>query len=53
MGSFVKSWSTVMPFTFSMMVIEIVAGMVYGSTAFLTHGWHMGTRAVAFGLSAA
>ena len=30
------------------MVIEIVAGTVYGSMALLADGWHMGTHAVAF-----
>lgn len=30
------------------MVIEIIAGTVYGSMALLADGWHMGTHAVAF-----
>ncbi|CAH0530410.1 Cadmium, cobalt and zinc/H(+)-K(+) antiporter [Vibrio hippocampi] len=30
------------------MVIEIVAGTVYGSMALLADGWHMGTHAAAF-----
>jgi cation diffusion facilitator family transporter len=30
------------------MVIEIVAGTIYGSMALLADGWHMGTHAVAF-----
>ncbi|PKH04270.1 cation transporter [Psychromonas sp. MB-3u-54] len=30
------------------MVIEIIAGTIYGSMALLADGWHMGTHAVAF-----
>jgi cation diffusion facilitator family transporter len=30
------------------MVVEIVAGTIYGSMALLADGWHMGTHAVAF-----
>jgi cation diffusion facilitator family transporter len=35
-----------------MMVIEIICGMLFNSMALLADGWHMGTHAVAIGLSA-
>jgi cation diffusion facilitator family transporter len=38
--------------TFSMMVIEISAGYLFGSMALLADGWHMGTHAVALGITA-
>jgi cation diffusion facilitator family transporter len=38
--------------TFSMMVIEIVAGLLFGSMALLADGWHMGTHAGALGITA-
>lgn len=34
--------------TAATMVVEIVAGGVYGSMALLADGWHMGTHVVAF-----
>lgn len=34
-----------------MMVIEIVAGYMYGSMALLADGWHMGTHVAALGIS--
>mgnify|MGYP002068660006 CR=1 FL=1 len=34
------------------MVVEIVCGMLFGSMALLADGWHMGTHALALGLSA-
>ena len=34
-----------------MMVVEIVAGITYGSMALLADGWHMGTHAAAFGIT--
>lgn len=34
-----------------MMVLEIAAGMYYGSLALLADGWHMGTHAAALGIS--
>ncbi len=37
--------------TLSMMVIEISAGYLYGSMALLADGWHMGTHAVALGIT--
>jgi cation diffusion facilitator family transporter len=36
-----------------MMVVEIVAGSVYGSMALLADGWHMSTHAMALGMTAA
>jgi cation diffusion facilitator family transporter len=33
------------------MVVEIVAGTIYGSMALLADGWHMGTHAAAFGIT--
>ncbi len=38
--------------TLSMMIIEITAGYLYGSMALLADGWHMGTHAVALGITA-
>ncbi|MCB0327090.1 MAG: CDF family Co(II)/Ni(II) efflux transporter DmeF [Bdellovibrionales bacterium] len=37
--------------TFVMMVIEIVAGTVFGSMALLADGWHMGTHAAALSIT--
>ncbi len=37
--------------TFFMMIIEISAGYLYGSMALLADGWHMGTHAVALGIT--
>ncbi|MEZ8293928.1 CDF family Co(II)/Ni(II) efflux transporter DmeF [Vibrio splendidus] len=33
------------------MIVEIVAGTIYGSMALLADGWHMGTHAAAFGIT--
>ncbi|MEZ8372229.1 CDF family Co(II)/Ni(II) efflux transporter DmeF [Vibrio splendidus] len=33
------------------MVVEIVAGTIYGSMALLADGWHMGTHAAAFSIT--
>ena len=38
--------------TLTMMVIEIAAGYLSGSMALLADGWHMGTHAVALGITA-
>ncbi|MCK7512431.1 MAG: cation transporter [Desulfobacterales bacterium] len=38
--------------TLAMMVVEIAAGMAFGSMALLADGWHMGTHAVALGITA-
>ncbi|NNK84563.1 MAG: cation transporter, partial [Desulfobacterales bacterium] len=37
--------------TLSMMIVEISAGYFYGSMALLADGWHMGTHAVALGIT--
>ena len=34
--------------TATMMIIEVVAGVIFGSMALLADGWHMGTHAAAF-----
>ena len=34
-----------------MMVIEIAAGLAFGSMALLADGWHMGTHTLALGLN--
>ena len=41
----------VVALTAAMMVVEIAAGMAYGSMALLADGWHMSTHAAALGLS--
>ncbi|MBE8556342.1 CDF family Co(II)/Ni(II) efflux transporter DmeF [Vibrio cyclitrophicus] len=33
------------------MIVEIIAGTIYGSMALLADGWHMGTHAAAFGIT--
>ncbi len=38
--------------TAAMMVVEIIAGWVYGSMALLADGWHMSTHATALGTTA-
>ncbi|MBI5579680.1 MAG: CDF family Co(II)/Ni(II) efflux transporter DmeF [Deltaproteobacteria bacterium] len=47
-----RSTRRVMVLTLGMMVIEIAAGMAFGSMALLADGWHMGTHAVALGITA-
>ena len=42
----------VIALTLAMMVIEISAGYLFGSMALLADGWHMGTHAVALGITA-
>ena len=34
--------------TITMMIFEVVAGVIFGSMALLADGWHMGTHAAAF-----
>ena len=41
----------VMLLTAAMMVIEIIAGTMYGSMALLADGWHMATHVGAFGIA--
>jgi len=38
--------------TLAMMIVEIAAGYLFGSMALLADGWHMGTHAVALGITA-
>ncbi len=38
--------------TLVMMTVEIIAGFAFGSMALLADGWHMGTHAVALGITA-
>lgn len=45
-----RTW-WVIGLTASMMVIEIVAGLIYGSMALLADGWHMGTHAAALSVA--
>ncbi len=47
-----KRTRQVMILTAVMMVIEIVAGTVFGSMALLADGWHMSSHAVALGVAA-
>ena len=43
-----KNTLMVVSLTAVTMVIEIVAGIVFGSMALLADGWHMGTHGVVF-----
>ena len=45
------STRSVMILTALMMVVEIAAGITYGSMALLADGWHMATHVAAFGIS--
>jgi len=45
-----KRTTQVMILTSIMMVVEIVAGMAFGSMALLADGWHMATHVAAFGI---
>lgn len=47
----VRTW-LVIALTTVMMVVEIVAGLIFGSMALLADGWHMGTHAAALGVTA-
>ncbi len=38
--------------TLAMMIVEISAGVLFGSMALLADGWHMGTHAAALGITA-
>ncbi len=38
--------------TLGTMVVEIVAGFIFGSMALLADGWHMGTHVIALGITA-
>ncbi|MGD2207668.1 MAG: CDF family Co(II)/Ni(II) efflux transporter DmeF [Anaerolineae bacterium] len=37
--------------TFAVMIVEIVAGLAFGSMALLADGWHMGTHVAALGIT--
>jgi cation diffusion facilitator family transporter len=45
------STAKVMVLTAAMMVVEILAGMAFGSMALLADGWHMATHVAAFGIA--
>lgn len=47
-----RSTLIVIALTIIMMVIEIIAGIIYGSMALLADGLHMGSHAVALGITA-
>jgi cation diffusion facilitator family transporter len=46
-----RSTHRVIALTLVMMVVEIGAGLAFGSMALLADGWHMGTHAVALGIT--
>ena len=46
-----KRTTNVMMLTAIMMVVEVVAGTVFGSMALLADGWHMATHVAAFGIT--
>jgi cation diffusion facilitator family transporter len=45
-----RTWQVIF-ITVAMMVIEIVAGYLFGSMALLADGWHMGTHAAALSIT--
>lgn len=47
-----RSTHKVIALTLVMMIVEIGAGLAFGSMALLADGWHMGTHAVALGITA-
>ncbi len=46
-----KKTIQVLVLTFITMIVEIVAGDIFGSMALLADGWHMGTHVAAFAIS--
>jgi len=50
-GNAEKNTQKVMLLTTVTMVVEVVAGTVFGSLALLADGWHMATHVAAFGLT--
>lgn len=46
-----NTWRVIV-LTLFMMVVEIAAGLAFGSMALLADGWHMGTHAFALGITA-
>jgi cation diffusion facilitator family transporter len=51
-GSAERNTRRVIVLTVSMMLAEIIAGIAFGSMALLADGWHMGTHAIALGITA-
>jgi cation diffusion facilitator family transporter len=47
-----RSTLQVIGITIMMMIVEIGAGMAFGSMSLLADGWHMGTHAAALGITA-
>jgi cation diffusion facilitator family transporter len=45
-----NTWRVIL-LTLVMMIVEIVAGFVFGSMALLADGWHMGTHVIALGIT--
>lgn len=50
-GSAERNTQRVMVLTAVTMVLEVIAGIVFGSLALLADGWHMATHVAAFGLT--
>ena len=50
-GGAERSALKVLALTAVMMVVEIAAGIAFGSMALLADGWHMGTHVAAFGIT--
>ncbi len=46
-----KKTKVVMAFTAITMIVEIIAGTIFGSMALLADGWHMATHVAAFGIT--
>jgi cation diffusion facilitator family transporter len=46
-----KGTRRIMALTAAMMVIEITAGILFGSMALLAGGWHLATHVAAFGIT--
>ncbi len=46
-----KRTKQVLVLTFITMIVEIVAGLAFGSMALLADGWHMGTHSTAFAIT--
>ncbi len=51
-GSAERNTRRVILLTLCMMLAEITAGIAFGSMALLADGWHMGTHAIALGITA-
>ena len=46
-----RNTSWVVALTLTMMIVEIAAGLLFGSMALLADGWHMSTHAAALGIT--